>query len=702
MSARALRKLRGEDALAAALAGSGDESGSSDEEDDAPPPRAINLFGMLGDEDGEGDDGSDSDSDGDGDRGAADGAAAAATVAAATSSGEGESSKRKKKRKKKKSKKGKEKAEEDPDSVEAALRDLNIEPVQTVVPGAGDAGTGAGAPSDGAAARQQRTSCLGADVHYFKADEEMRRLFGAQTIRDARAEDHAEAGGLRRRLGGAPAAARRGAGADSRGKAAAAALRATAAQHRRRKCVLVNPADEWPRLSPSLGLTMRSVGDAAPADFGGCGGRVFRYEHSHSYASTQGQYEAYAASGDPNLIAMLLRQNPYHVEALLGMSELYKSSGEGTAAGELLERALYALEAAFHPWLDVGAGDCRLEYSIEANKPLFNALFRQCQLLNRRGTHRSAFESCRLLLSLDPSDPMGALLMGDFLAHRARQFTWVLQMVEEMGSKCALLLMPNWALTVPLARLRLLAGDGGEEAAATHAAGDTEEDALEQLSHGLLLHPYMLVRVAAKARLDEGDARWKSLLARAPFAGAELGLASASADRLSSVAAERQQLLWKAPDAASWLRRAAERAADHAEGGARANADWPSMADWVAARDQAFPPGVPNAYTHLNPADFGDNFLALPPQGLNEEEPEGDFADEAEQRAAIEAVMQQQALAAAAGQQPDVQEGEGALQLLLRSLFDPALANDGEALAAQQAREDAADTGDDGAGPAGA
>lgn len=41
------------------------------------------------------------------------------------------------------------------------------------------------------------------------------------------------------------------------------------------------------------------------------------------------------------------------------------------------------------------------------------------QALSRRGCHSSALEVTKLLLALDPEDPMGALLMMDYSALRA-------------------------------------------------------------------------------------------------------------------------------------------------------------------------------------------------------------------------------------------------------------------------------------------
>jgi hypothetical protein len=56
------------------------------------------------------------------------------------------------------------------------------------------------------------------------------------------------------------------------------------------------------------------------------------------------------------------------------------------------------------------------------------------QALSRRGCHGSALEATKLLLALDPEDPMGALLLLDYLALRAGGFrVYVGGWVESVG-----------------------------------------------------------------------------------------------------------------------------------------------------------------------------------------------------------------------------------------------------------------------------
>lgn len=47
---------------------------------------------------------------------------------------------------------------------------------------------------------------------------------------------------------------------------------------------------------------------------------------------------------------------------------------------EVLARALYALEAAWHPQFDIKAAQCRLDFEVEENRGLYGALFRHVQV----------------------------------------------------------------------------------------------------------------------------------------------------------------------------------------------------------------------------------------------------------------------------------------------------------------------------------
>lgn len=47
------------------------------------------------------------------------------------------------------------------------------------------------------------------------------------------------------------------------------------------------------------------------------------------------------------------------------------------------------------------------------------------QGLSRKGLHATAFEVAKVLLMLDPDDPMGAMLCIDYFALRSQNYRWL-------------------------------------------------------------------------------------------------------------------------------------------------------------------------------------------------------------------------------------------------------------------------------------
>lgn len=75
----------------------------------------------------------------------------------------------------------------------------------------------------------------------------------------------------------------------------------------------------------------------------------------------------------------IINTHPYHVDALLQLSDLCRLSDDLALAAELVQRALYCLECAFHPSFSVTLGNCRLDYRLQQNRLLY--LFIHCYIL---------------------------------------------------------------------------------------------------------------------------------------------------------------------------------------------------------------------------------------------------------------------------------------------------------------------------------
>lgn len=313
----------------------------------------------------------------------------------------------------------------DEEDIDAILQELDMKTAA-----GGTAGSAPAAGKGGRRGTEGTPALLGVDVRRLRGDDELRRIFGAGVIEAVDRQDAAEASGRsagHRRYGWAPRNAPR--------------------RRPMKRGILVAPRDDWPYYEPGS-LAMESAGTAAD------GTPTFRYVWPPAYRGAQALFEQAQGSYDPNAVAAVLHQCPYHVDALLAMSDLYRAMGEGQYAEESLNRALYALEAAWCPGFDPAAARCRLDIGVAENRALFVALFRHAQALSRRGCHSSALEVAKLLMALDPSDPLGSLQLIDYLALRAGRYSWLVQFVEGFDGGAALALLPNFAYSLALARFR--------------------------------------------------------------------------------------------------------------------------------------------------------------------------------------------------------------------------------------------------------
>ncbi|KAJ3662864.1 hypothetical protein Zmor_007185 [Zophobas morio] len=154
---------------------------------------------------------------------------------------------------------------------------------------------------------------------------------------------------------------------------------------------------------------------------------------------------------NPDNIVAIINDHPYHIDALIQLSDLCKLSEDLAMAAEFIERALYCLECAFHPLFNVAQGNCRLDYRRQENRPLHITLFKHLMFVGGRACCRTLLEFCKLLLSLDPdNDPLAIKLAIDFYALRAREYTWLIDFAEEWEASKKLITITKFLSLSPL------------------------------------------------------------------------------------------------------------------------------------------------------------------------------------------------------------------------------------------------------------
>lgn len=296
--------------------------------------------------------------------------------------------------------------------------------------------------------------------------------------------------------------------------------------------------------------------------------------HSSSYDQAQRAFEAAKAIHDLNGIASILLYHPYHLDSLTTMADYFKFVGEHQMSADAIAKSLYALECAWHPMFTPLQGNCQLKIRHETNKPLFTTLFTHMKNMDRRGCHRSALEVCKLLLSVDSDDPMGAMFCIDYFALRAEECAWLEQFSEEYKSDNSLWLFPNFSYSLAICRFYLEREESSKETG-THATKATSVDLMKQ---ALMLHPSVLKKLVGKVPLK--DQAWTNILKHTFFRSEKTG--SPSLDHLINIYVERSYIIWRLPDLQKLLRDTALVVIDNLE---HSSSD---AKDWACVRKEAF------------------------------------------------------------------------------------------------------------------
>ncbi|XP_026540675.1 transcription factor 25 [Notechis scutatus] len=353
---------------------------------------------------------------------------------------------------------------------------------------------------------------------------------------------------------------------------------------------LTAPKDTWPRHSKT-GISMVLLETRH-------GEQHFAFEHNREYQLVQFKFLDAVESMDPNNLVLLLQMNPYHVDSLVQLSDVCRMQEDHEMARDLIERALYTLECAFHPVFSLTSGTCRLDYRHPENRAFQLALFKHLLFLERRGCPRTALEVCKLLLSLDPeNDPLCMLLLVDLLSLRAREYTFLTRLFQEWEVSRAL---KGVGQCPPLPPLDPLSGPEGDPFRPSDALGRPS----------LLLPCFLsVVPSALMPLLDRCSVQPDPVVASHPFFGLEAQLSvPAALSQLVSLYLGRSHALWKDPAVMAWLETNVHqvlRVVDAKE---------PVLEEAEQKRKARYQNAPRNVYRHVILSEIREATAALPPE----------------------------------------------------------------------------------------
>eukprot|EP01127_Copromyxa_protea_P004060 TRINITY_DN1385_c0_g1_i1.p1 TRINITY_DN1385_c0_g1~~TRINITY_DN1385_c0_g1_i1.p1 ORF type:complete len:640 (-),score=154.28 TRINITY_DN1385_c0_g1_i1:1-1920(-) len=388
----------------------------------------------------------------------------------------------------------------------------------------------------------------------LNSNEELKRIFGSEILKEQKREQREQ---RQQRQNIRPNARRIG---------------ATPTWTHQKKTTLVKAKNNWPPLNNHL--TMQLIDSVDGVNY-------FVMNWSDDYKRSQDKFYSCVNTGDPNSLARLLQQYPYQIDAMLQLSEACKQTGELDMAVDLIERILYRFETAWHHLFNpINLQNVRFEYRHQTNRSFFLAIFRHIQMLGRRGCPETALEYCKLLLKLDPSDPLRALLMVDYYAIRSKNYNYLLDLFfnshlfritgssvhktegggEEVRSEALELdLLPNFLFSCAFAKFRLELESNVSSKAYSLESGKVVGTSDELIQHAFLMFPSLLPLLCGKIGVDslvvrDDNGEETDLLWHPFFQNTTEFTSLPLLNQLVSLYVENTHQIWKDDKVLEWLK----------------------------------------------------------------------------------------------------------------------------------------------------
>ncbi|XP_063044970.1 transcription factor 25 [Engraulis encrasicolus] len=354
------------------------------------------------------------------------------------------------------------------------------------------------------------------------------------------------------------------------------------------------PKDTWPRFSkPGICMSLLETRN---------GLHYFTFEHNRDYQQIQFKFLDAVESMEPNNIVALLQLNPYHIDSLLQLSDVCRIQEDQEMARDLIERALYSFECAFHPVFSLTSGVSRLDYLRPENRAFYLALYKHMMFLEKRGCPRTALEYCKLILSLDPdNDPLCMLLLIDFLCLRCREYSPLIRLYEEWEVHRNLSQLPNFAFSVALSYFHL---STQEECSNEDEATRRRHKSDRLLQEALIMFPGVLIPL-----LDLLSVQPDAAVASHAFFGhkSQMGQSPALA-QLVSLYVGRSHLLWKEGGVLVWLEDNVREVLR------RVDSQDPLVEDCNNKRKSRYQSAPRNIYRHVILSEIKEATASLPPE----------------------------------------------------------------------------------------
>ena len=221
---------------------------------------------------------------------------------------------------------------------------------------------------------------------------------------------------------------------------------------------------------------------------------------------------------------------PYHLPTLLQLHTAFLVLGDVAQAQVMLEYALFTVGVLLSRFpLSQPSTLRQLPYSDPRNQQVYLCLSRGVHHALKMGCAETAMGLCKLLLSLDPTDPKCVLLLLDYCALRGKEWSFLVACWPVMSRR-----LPGFAFHGALAKFLL-----EQESSTCPGSGlEPSPSAFEMLVQATLLHPRAAALLCEKAELKLPSG--SNIVAMADVAPS-----SPAADRIAKLFADRSFDMWK-------------------------------------------------------------------------------------------------------------------------------------------------------------
>ncbi|KAF0987576.1 hypothetical protein HZS_5150, partial [Henneguya salminicola] len=180
-------------------------------------------------------------------------------------------------------------------------------------------------------------------------------------------------------------------------------------------------------------------------------GSYWKFVYDTAYCDLTHEFYDLCQFHDEESLMRLMNQNPHHVESLFRYGFLLRiKDDDPNVYIELIERALYIFEKSRHINFNFYDPMFHLSYTVYENRTFLMCLFVHILNLEDKCCYIACLEYCKLLLCLDPSDPLGVLCFFDFFCIKSKAYESFLEFYES-NQRYDLKSMPNMRFSYALA-----------------------------------------------------------------------------------------------------------------------------------------------------------------------------------------------------------------------------------------------------------